>query len=179
MEGLMDRKQDEQKSRQNWVLTQLFLIMIALVIWDIHYDLTHGIEVSHMLKESLCAIMGLVGIFVIWYRSVVPLEGALRLTEKNRRSLEVELQQFRNSIAPFTSNIRQEVERQFSAWNLTAAEKETAFLLLKGLSLKEIANVRNVSEKTVKQQNLVIYQKSGLAGRAELSAFFLEDLLAI
>jgi DNA-binding NarL/FixJ family response regulator len=48
---------------------------------------------------------------------------------------------------------------------------------LKGLSLKDIAQERGVSEKTVKQHNLTIYQKSGLAGRAELSAFFLHDLL--
>jgi DNA-binding NarL/FixJ family response regulator len=50
---------------------------------------------------------------------------------------------------------------------------------LKGLSLKDIALARGVSEKTVKQHNLTIYQKSGLAGRAELSAFFLQDLLTM
>jgi hypothetical protein len=29
----------------------------------------------------------------------------------------------------------------------------------------------------VRQQAIAVYRKSGLAGRAELSAFFLEDLL--
>ena len=53
-----------------------------------------------------------------------------------------------------------------------------ALLLLKGLSLKEISLVRGVSEKTARAQSFAVYAKSGLGGRAELSAFFLEDLLA-
>jgi DNA-binding NarL/FixJ family response regulator len=50
-------------------------------------------------------------------------------------------------------------------------------LLLKGLSHKEIADARSISETTIRQQALAIYRKSGLRSRAELSAFFLEDLL--
>jgi DNA-binding CsgD family transcriptional regulator len=61
---------------------------------------------------------------------------------------------------------------------LTVSEKEVAFLLLKGLSLKEIAAIRETSEKTARAQSTAIYEKSGLAGRSELAAFFLEDLLA-
>jgi DNA-binding NarL/FixJ family response regulator len=57
------------------------------------------------------------------------------------------------------------------------AEREVGLLLLKGLSHKEIAGVLDKSERTVRQQSLGIYKKAGLAGRAELSAFFLEDLL--
>lgn len=52
-----------------------------------------------------------------------------------------------------------------------------ALLLLKGLSHKVIAEVRATSERTVRQQALAVYRKAGLAGRAELAAFFLEDLL--
>ena len=53
-----------------------------------------------------------------------------------------------------------------------------ALLLLKGLSNKEIAAVRAASERTVREQARSIYSKAGLTGRAALSAFFLEDLLA-
>ena len=48
----------------------------------------------------------------------------------------------------------------------------------KGLSLKEISTVRSTSERTVRTQARALYGKSGLEGRAALSAFFLEDLLA-
>ncbi len=50
-------------------------------------------------------------------------------------------------------------------------------LLLKGLSLRDVAQARSTSERTVRQQALAVYRKAGLAGRAELAAFFLEDLL--
>ena len=53
-----------------------------------------------------------------------------------------------------------------------------ALLLLKGLSIKEIAQVRGVSERTVHEQARAVYSKAGLTGRTALSAFFLEDLLA-
>ncbi|HET9240777.1 MAG TPA: LuxR C-terminal-related transcriptional regulator [Oligoflexus sp.] len=170
---------ENHTGRQNWILTELLMIIIVLLIFDSWYDFKAGVDTAHLVMEFTCGILGLLAIFIIWHRRIVPLEGALRSTEKDRRALEKELEGFRKSIAPYAANIRQEVERQFSTWNLTAAEKETAFLLLKGLSLKDIAQVRGVSEKTVKQHNLTIYQKSGLAGRAELSAFFLQDLLTM
>ena len=70
-----------------------------------------------------------------------------------------------------------EIDNQLNRWDLTEAEKAVAFLLVKGLSIKEIASVRNTSVKTVRTQTNAIYSKSGLSGRSELSAFFLEDLL--
>jgi len=45
------------------------------------------------------------------------------------------------------------------------------------LSHREVAAVRKVSERTARQQAQEVYRKAGLAGRSELSAFFLEDLL--
>jgi DNA-binding CsgD family transcriptional regulator len=69
------------------------------------------------------------------------------------------------------------IDQQLSKWNLSLAEKEVAFLLLKGLSLKEVAHVRNTTEKTARVQSMAVYAKAGIAGRSELSAFFLEDLL--
>ena len=70
------------------------------------------------------------------------------------------------------------MEIQFERWNLTDAEREVALLLLKGLSHKEIAAVRATSERTVREQARALYAKAGLTGRAALSAFFLEDLIA-
>ena len=69
------------------------------------------------------------------------------------------------------------IDRQFRRWKLTPAEAEVAMLLLKGLSHKETAGVRGTSERTVREQARSLYKKGGLAGRSELSAFFLEDLL--
>ena len=46
------------------------------------------------------------------------------------------------------------------------------------MSLKEIAAVRVISGRTIRAQARSIYPKAGLSGRAAVSAFFLEDLLA-
>lgn len=70
------------------------------------------------------------------------------------------------------------IDQQFRLWSLTDAERQVALLLLKGLSSKEIALVRQSSERTVREQARAVYAKAGLSGRAALSAYFLEDLLA-
>lgn len=51
-------------------------------------------------------------------------------------------------------------------------------LLLKGLSLKEIAAIRATTERTIRAHARSLYSKAGVTGRAALSSFFLEDLLA-
>ena len=71
-----------------------------------------------------------------------------------------------------------EIDPQVDRWELTPAEREVCLLLLKGLSLREIADIRDTGERTAREQARAIYRKSALAGRAELAAFFLEDLLA-
>jgi DNA-binding NarL/FixJ family response regulator len=87
-------------------------------------------------------------------------------------------QRWRSEARTYLDGLGQAIEGQFSRWNLTEAEREVALLMLKGLSHKEIATVRAVSERTVREQSRSVYSKSGLTGRAGLSAFFLEDLLA-
>jgi len=65
------------------------------------------------------------------------------------------------------------------ALQLTQREKEIVDLIAEGLSNKEIAARRRTSERTVRQQARVVYQKSGLSGRSELAAFFLGGLLGM
>ena len=65
-----------------------------------------------------------------------------------------------------------------SRWEFSAAEVEIAMLMLKGLGLKEIAEVRGTAERTVRSQARSIYCKACVSNRSALSAFFLEDLLA-
>ncbi len=90
----------------------------------------------------------------------------------------VQGQRWRTEARSLLDGLGAAIETQFSRWNLTDAEREVALLLLKGLTSKEIAQVRAVSERTVREQARSIYSKSGLTGRTALSAFFLEDLLA-
>lgn len=97
------------------------------------------------------------------------------------RDLEVarlQGQRWRTESRALLAGLSQAIDEQYSRWNLTEAEREVALLLLKGLSLKEVAAVRAITERTIRAQARAIYTKAGLTGRAALSAFFLEDLLA-
>ena len=97
------------------------------------------------------------------------------------RDLEVarlQGQRWRSESRTLLNGLGAAIDVQFTRWNLTDAEREVALLLLKGLSSKEVAAVRGGSERTVREHARSIYSKAGLTGRAALSAFFLEDLLA-
>ncbi len=97
------------------------------------------------------------------------------------RDLEVarlQGQRWRSESRVLLQGLGEAIDAQFTRWSLTDAEREVALLLLKGLSTKEIAAVRAGSERTVREHARAIYSKAGLTGRAALSAFFLEDLLA-
>lgn len=85
--------------------------------------------------------------------------------------------QWRTDMRELLKGLSSAIDAQFDRWQLTGAEREVALLLLKGLSHKEIAVLRNTSERTIRQQAQSIYGKSNLSGRAALSAFFLEDML--
>lgn len=50
-------------------------------------------------------------------------------------------------------------------------------MLLKGFGHKQVAAHLGRSERTVRQQAVDVYRKAGLQGRAELAAFFLQDVV--
>ena len=95
----------------------------------------------------------------------------------NASALREEAERWRAESRRHVDGLAKAIDQQLSRWHLSAAEKEVAFLLLKGYGLKEIARARNTSEKTARAQSAAIYAKAGLSGRSELAAFFLEDLL--
>ena len=65
----------------------------------------------------------------------------------------------------------------FEAWGLTPAERDVALFSIKGLSVPDIAAIRNTSEGTVKAQTNAIYRKAGVSGRPQLLSLFIDDLL--
>ena len=123
-------------------------------------------------------------ILVLTVAAVVHLLGRTKRQHQEQLSLMRDLEVARSQGAQWRSDMREllkglgnAIDGQFERWALTPAEREVALLMLKGLSHKEIAVVREASERTVRQQARAIYAKANLSGRAALSAFFLEDLL--
>lgn len=118
--------------------------------------------------------VGVVLLFRISYRQREEQLALLRDLELAR----LQGQRWRNESRALLAGLGDAIDAQFSRWNLTEAEREVALLLLKGLSLKEVAAIRATAERTIRAQARSVYSKAGLTGRAALSAFFLEDLLA-
>jgi DNA-binding CsgD family transcriptional regulator len=167
----------DTRSRLFAIVAVLAGIALLLTLeWIEEPDLTFGdmlFEVVDLLPTVLTSV-GVVLLFQVTARQREEHVKVIRDLELAR----AQGQRWRAEARTYLNGLGEAIEAQFARWNLTEAEREVALLLLKGLSLKEIATVRAVSERTVREQARAIYAKSGLTGRASLSAFFLEDLLA-
>jgi DNA-binding CsgD family transcriptional regulator len=124
-------------------------------------------------KSLMVAAMILVAFLVVRVTEV----------ERDTRTMRADLLRARDEGAAWRAQSQQlmaslseAIGAQFDAWGLTPAEADIAGLMLKGLPLREIAGLRSTSEATIRQQAQGVYRKSGLSNRAQLSAYFLEDL---
>jgi DNA-binding CsgD family transcriptional regulator len=169
--------------RSTKLLLVAFGAVTSLAIVDLAGDLRGGTTYEHAVVEGTIAIVGLVGLAgaLRRFRDLSSEAAALRreaheLGERLGTS-RAEADRWREQAGDLISGLSAAIDRQLRIWQLSDAEHEVALLLLKGLSHKEIAEIRNVGEATVRQQAVAIYRKAGLSGRRDLAAFFLEDLL--
>lgn len=144
---------------------------------DVLADLSEGASIQHVALEVGVIIIGAVGSLLILRRLVYHFRSAISRTQQDMEAVKKQADKWKTEALSVLQGLAEQIDRQFSQWSFSNAEKEVALLLIKGLSIKEIAGIRGVHEKTVRLQSSALYKKSGLSGRAELAAFFLEDLL--
>jgi len=157
-------------------VTAILAAVAILTGLDVVEDWFSGGSATHIGLELLTAGAAMAGLGWLWLR-YFRLRHRLLETRSSLAGAHAEATRWHERHGQLVRGLSAAIDQQLDGWHLTPAEKEVAFLLLKGLSFKEIAAVRDASERTVRQQALAVYGKSGLAGRAELAAFFLEDLL--
>lgn len=159
------------------VVAGILGVIMLLNMADVVTDISLGVPTWHIIEESLIVLAaGLTMAYLI-----VEMRSRTRQLEQLTQTLSRADQQIANITQEMRSARRQYSElihQQFEAWQLTLSEQQVAMLLLKGLSFKEIAAVRDTREKTVRQQASTIYAKSGVEGRHAFAAWFLEDFLA-
>lgn len=147
-------------------LFPVIVLVLAIVFfaYDIIADLADGDEaLLHIVIETVVFL----AISMVLFRELH------RLSQ-----LKAELSEERVRTARLSGELFTVMRNQFVKWELSPSESEVALLLIKGLSMKEIAEVRRVKEKTIRQQATGVYSKSGYAGRHELVAHFIEDLMS-
>lgn len=158
-------------------VTQLLLALVAIGgVIDLVLDRPTSLWSAHVVFE-LAFVTGCLAALAAGWSGWRRAHGALRQTQEALAVHEAERDRWRGRAESLLRGLGAEIDAQLERWGLSPAEKETALLLLKGLGHREIAEVLGKSERTVRQQAIAVYRKSNLAGRAELSAFFLEDLL--
>jgi DNA-binding CsgD family transcriptional regulator len=152
--------------RRQTVALSVFLLVQTLgtvfFVGDVIGDLREDPTSVHFIFEAMVTAALVLGILFGSF--------ALRRTIELLRAQEQALDVARGALGAV-------IDAQFQAWALTPAERDVAFLALKGLDVAEIAELRGAAQGTVRAQLTRIYAKAGVSGRAQFAAFFVEDLL--
>ena len=157
----------------------LGIALVSIIVGgsiDIYMDHPATWLSFHVVFETLmiagAAVMATT-LWLGWWRSARSVEELQRSLDERKEERDA----WRSSAEQALEGMSRAIDSQFEAWGLTTAEREVALLLLKGHSHKAIAKQTGRSPQTVRQHAAVVYRKADITGRAELSAFFLEDLM--
>ncbi len=161
--------------KEYYLMLIFFLLVMASGI-DLTIDFSTGTDFNHVAQESVVFALSFIalGWLVFDIRRQAVEINTLRDELAAARKPEHKPEKY---VLDAKTNLSQVISHQFDDWQLTTSEKDVGWLLLKGLSLKEIAAIRQTMEKTVRQQASSIYKKAGLSGRHAFSAWFIEDAL--
>ncbi len=162
--------------KERGVVISVLVGVLILVIFDLTTDSQKGAEWWHLCFEGTIAFVAALGILLL-VRTSFSLKNSLALEKRRSHEWRAESEKWKPQSKKYLKGLSEAIDHQMTLWGLTHAEREVAFLLLKGLSYKEIAEIRKTSERTTRAQSISVYAKSNLNGRSELAAFFLEDLL--
>ncbi len=164
-------------AKERLILLFLFSFIVISIGVDLYTDLQDDLPLKHLIHEigllSLSLVAAIYQMLLIFER-----DKEINLFSKRIESLEAEKLAFKEQFSKLKDDFSLVMDQQFTTWSLSPVEKDIALLLIKGMGMKEIAMTRKTSEGTVRQQAAMIYKKSGLIGRKELAAFFLDELFS-
>ncbi len=153
---------ERQTLRKNLFLTASILQVGCCLIFaaDVAFEISE--LTFHAWAELLAVIALAIGAFI----SIDQYRYLLHRNSKIERELDVASGAFQAVI-----------EQHFKTWHLTEAEQDVALLSIKGVSIADIAAMRQTRAGTIKAQNAAIYRKSGVSNRAELVSVMIEEMI--
>jgi DNA-binding CsgD family transcriptional regulator len=155
------------------VLGFAVLIMVFSIV-DFFYEYqAHGFILLEALEIVLIVTAGCL-LIAIWFLFVRTHRKNLELNGVQKKDFI----EFREEHTEILDEMRSAVQTQFSRWRFTKSEAAVARLLLLGLSIRAIAGTLGKSPRTVQNQAVAAYAKAGMEGRADLTAFFLRQIVS-
>lgn len=152
------------------------LVVFGQTLFEIGSEFSNGEPLLEMSDDLvMLAISGI--IIALFIYEQVNQQRALGRLQGQLDSAKGQLMLVDSNSQKLASQYREIMQQQFEAWALTNSEQDVVLALLKGLSFREVAELRDTREKTVRQQATSVYKKAGVAGRHELAAWFFEDML--
>lgn len=123
-----------------------------------------GAEMFHLVFEVL---------------SVLTLGSCIFVTSRYLAKVTDEERKAKSSLHALREDFDGFVGQRFAKWTLSPAESDVALLLLRGLSVSDIAELRATRSGTVKVQAHNIFRKSGVNSRVEFTSLFMEEFIDI
>jgi DNA-binding CsgD family transcriptional regulator len=166
----------KRQTRYAWIAAALFVVLTVLEQWRSG----EPFELWHLMGDLMQTALLAGAVAMTAFSSAETREFRLTRLElmEDLAAARRESGRWRAAASAHVAGLSRAIAEEFKRWSLTEAEADVAGMMLKGMSHREIASLRQCSEVTVRQHATTIYRKSGLPNRAQLTAFFLEDLLA-
>src|SRR5690606_33728234 len=120
--------------RERIVISLILLLVTLVVAVDVVNDAREGVVFWHVFTECVIAGLALAGVFYL-LRGTITLQHRLQSEIDNFSAFKQEAEAWRVESKKYVDGLAQAIDQQLTKWNLTVAEKDVAFLLLKGLSL--------------------------------------------
>ena len=155
----------------------IFGAYFLLAVDDIIDDVNDNVPKIHIFANVAFLIAAVFALIFFIYFSYKEIKAEIDRRNELTHTVIERSQELAVQVATLKNGVTRTINNHFIGWKFSESEKEIGFLLLKGLSFKEIGNIRSTSEKTVRDQATNIYKKSSTKNRAEFVAYFLEDFL--
>ena len=144
--------------------TITYIFVIGFFTVDVIVEFINGETGLDFIVESLFILV----LFYMIYQQIKEIKSTslrLNIAEDRLDVLQLEIDKV--------------IEDQLATMLLTKAEKDIAWMLIRGHSFKDIATTRNVTESTIYRQTANIYSKSNVKSLHEFTSIFFNDLINI
>ena len=136
-------------------ISDILVSLLGLPIEPINWQLRELVEISAAFGLLTGVVLGAI---------------LLRRARARTRAAEEALRLARSAF-------KDVMEERFTSWDLTPAERDVALFAIKGFTTQDMAELRGVSEGTIKAQTASIYRKAGVKGRPQLLSLFIDELI--